>query len=124
MNSKVVMVARILLGLIFVIFGLNKLFGFLEMPPPEGGAGAFMGALIASGYFFPFLGIVEAICGVLLLINKYTRLATIVLLPITINIVIFHLALAPAGGAPGYLTLILNVVLVMAYKEDYEGLLK
>lgn len=124
MNPKVVMVARIVLGLIFTVFGLNKLFNFLPMPPPEGEAGAFMGALVASGYFFPFLGIVEAVCGILLLVNKYTRLAAIVFLPITINIVLFHLALAPAGGAPGYLTLILNVVLIVAYKEDYEGILK
>ena len=124
MNPKVVMVARIILGLIFAVFGLNKLIGFLDMPPPEGAAGAFMGALFATGYFFPFLGIVESVCGILLLIGKYTRLAAIVLMPVTINIVLFHVSLAPAAGAAGYLTFVLNVVLVMAYKEDLEGLLK
>jgi len=124
MNSKVILVARILLGLIFTVFGLNKLIGFMDPPPMDGPAGAFMGAMGATGYFFAFLGIVEAATGILLLIGKYTRLATIVLLPVTINIALFHLVLAPAGGVPGYLSLILNIVLVIAYKDDYEGLLK
>ena len=124
MNPKVMLVARILLGLMFTVFGLNKLIGFLDMPPPVGSAGAFMGAMFATGYFFPFLGIVEAVIGILLLIGKYLRLASIALLPVTINIALFHLALDPAGGIPGYLSLVLNIVLIMGYKDDLQGLLK
>ena len=123
MNPKVMLVSRILLGIMFTVFGLNKIYPFLGAPEMEGAAAAFMGGLAASGYFFPFLGIVEAVIGIMLLTGKYTRLAAIALLPITINIVIFHLALAPAG-IPGYLTFILNVVLIMGYKEDLQGLLK
>jgi len=124
MNPKVVMVARIILGLIFAIFGPNKLFRFIDMRPSEGEAAAFTGALAETGYFLIFLGIVEVVCGILLLLNKYTRLATIVLLPVTINIVLFHLALTPATGGLGYLTFVMNLVLVVAYKEDYKGMLK
>lgn len=124
MNPKVVMVARILLGLIFAIFGSNKLFRFIDMRPAEGPAGAFSAALGATGYFLILLGIVEASCGILLLINKYPRLATIALLPVTTNIVLFHLALSPGTGGAGYLTFVLNLILLVAYKEDYAGMLK
>ncbi len=124
MNPKVVMIARVILGLIFTFFGPNKLFRYLDMRPTEGAAAAFSTALADTGYFTIFLGIVEAVCGILLLTNKYTRLATIVLLPVTINIVLFHLALAPETGGLGYLTFVLNLFLVIAYKDDYKGILK
>ena len=124
MKPKIVIATRVILGLIFTVFGPNKLFRYLDMRPTEGAAAAFSTALAETGYFTIFLGIVEAVCGILLLTNKFTRLATIMLLPVTTNIVLFHLALTPDTGGLGYLTFVLNLVLVIAYKDDYKGILR
>src|ERR1700733_9388905 len=55
MSTKLSAVARVLLGLVFVVFGLNGFFGFLPVPAHPGAAGAFLGALGATGYMFPLL---------------------------------------------------------------------
>ena len=102
--------ARIALGAIFTIFGLNGFFGFLPMPPLEGAAGAFMGALAATGYMFPLIKGTEVLAGLLLLSGRATGLAGMLLAPITVNIVLFHAVLAPAGIA-----LPLVIVALMAY---------
>jgi len=86
--------ARLFLGLVFTIFGLNFFFHFLPPPAAPPRAAAFAGALFASGYLFPLLNITEVVAGVLLLSNRFVPLALAVLAPIVINIVAFHLFLA------------------------------
>jgi len=124
MNTKLILVARILLGLIFAVFGINKFVGFMPAPDFSGSASTFMQGLGASGYLFPLLGVIETISGIFLLTNKFPRLAVLMLLPVTTNILLFHLFMAPAGGAPGYLAFILNAFLIAAYKQDLECILK
>src|SRR5690606_31383794 len=87
--------ARILLGLIFVVFGLNGFFGFLPQPPLPETAVPFITGLAQSGYFFPFLKGVEVTAGALLLARAFVPLALTVLAPIIVNIALFHLLLAP-----------------------------
>ncbi len=89
--------ARLLLGAIFFVFGLNGFLHFLPMPAPTGNAAAFMGGMAATGYFFPLLKGTEVIAGVLLLSNRYVPLALTVLAPIVLNIVAFHAFVAPSG---------------------------
>ncbi|MBL4847338.1 MAG: DoxX family protein [Planctomycetes bacterium] len=88
--------ARLLLGLIFVVFGLNGFLNFIPIPPPTGAAAEFMGGLAAAGYFFPLLKGTEIVVGLALLSNRFVPLALVVLAPITINIVAFNI-LEPAG---------------------------
>ena len=98
--SKLPLVARVLLGLIFVVFGLNGFFNFIpmsSMPPMPEKAMAFMGGLMGSGYFMPFLAGTQTLCGALLVIGAFVPLALIVLAPIVINIILFHAFLAPSG---------------------------
>lgn len=91
--------ARLLLGLIFTVFGLNFFFHFLPMPPPTGRAAAFLAALAASGYLLQLVHATEVIAGVLLLANRRLPLALALLAPIVVNIVGFHLFLDPRGLA-------------------------
>ena len=122
--DKLVLVARILLGLMFFVFGLNGFFNF--MPPPElpEPAGAFMGAMAETGYFLSFLKLTETVCGFLLLTGFFVPLALTVLAPVVLNIVLFHLFLAPAGIAPGAVALILLLFLAWAYRDNYRGVLE
>jgi hypothetical protein len=106
---------RLALGAIFTLFGLNGFLGFLSMPPPSGLAAAYLGGLGASGYMFPLIKGAEVLTGVLLLSNRFVPLALTVLAPIVVNIVAFHLFLAPSGLALPLLTAALGIYL--AYTE-------
>lgn len=105
--------ARILLGLIFVIFGLNGFLHFIPLPPPESEAArAFMGGLAGSGYFFPFLKGTEVVFGALLLAGLFVPLSLAVLAPIVLNIVAYHRL---AAGGPPLDLLMLGLLALLAY---------
>ncbi len=112
MNSKLTMVLRILLGLILLIFGANKFLDFMpHMEMPEA-AGNLMGAMMASGYMLKLVGASEVVVGLLLLIKKWVPFALIVLAPISVNMILFHLFLAPAGIGPAAIVTIINGILI------------
>jgi putative oxidoreductase len=93
----VALIARILLGLVFLVFGLNGFLHFIPSGPmPTGAAGQFIGALIASHYFMVIAGL-QVLGGALLLVNRYVPLALVILGPVIVNIFFFHALMAPAG---------------------------
>ena len=93
----VTLIARILLGLMFIVFGLNGFLNFLNMGPmPTGLAGQFIGALVQSHYFW-VVAALQVIGGVLLLINRYVPLGLVLLGPVIVNILLYHIFLNPAG---------------------------
>jgi len=89
-------IARILLGLLFLTFGLNGFFHFIPMPPPSGLAGQFLGTLFVSHYLVAIF-LLQAIAGALLLINRYVSVALVLLGPVIVNILLFHCLMAPEG---------------------------
>jgi uncharacterized membrane protein YphA (DoxX/SURF4 family) len=88
-------VARVLLGLIFFVFGLNGFLHFMPNPPPTPAAGAFFGALIATGYMFALIFGTQVLGGALLLLNLAVPFALVILAPVIVNIIGFHLFLSP-----------------------------
>lgn len=98
MKSKLPLIARVLLGLIFFAAGLV---GLLNLAPPPQDLPerlmTFNNGLMASGYFFPFLKAVETLCGLLLVIGVFVPLALVILAPVTLNIFLVHAFLAPEG---------------------------
>ena len=122
--SKLPMIARLVLGVIFFVFGLNGFLNFLPMPPLNPNAGQFLGALAATGYMFPIIKFLEVVVGILFLSNKFVPLALILLAPITVNIVLFHGILDPAGLAVPIVVLVLHLFLANVYKESFKPLLK
>jgi putative oxidoreductase len=126
MSTKItVLIARIVLGLIFFVFGLNFFLHFIPQgPAPTGNAGAFVGGLFQSGYIFPFIKVIEVVCGALLLFGRFIPLVLIVLMPISINVLLFHTFLLP-GGAPitiSLLIIISQLYLAWAYRNYYKQL--
>ncbi|MFK5957539.1 MAG: DoxX family membrane protein [Lutibacter sp.] len=112
MNSKLTMALRLLLGLILVVFGANKFLDFMpHMEMPEA-AGNLMGAMMASGYMLKLVGATEVFVGLLLLIKKWVPLALVVLAPISVNMIFFHLFLAPAGIGPAAIVTLINIILI------------
>jgi putative oxidoreductase len=120
MNSKLTPFVRIFLAIILIVFGLNKFFRFIPMEaPPEG---SFMDALIKTGYMIPLIGISEIIPGILLLINKWKGLALVWLVPVSVNIVLFHLKFDISTIAPAALIAILNAALIYANWKRFRTL--
>ena len=122
MNSKLIMVLRILLALILLIFGSNKFFHFMPMPPMEGPPADFMGALGKTGYMFPLIALTEITSGALLLINKWKGLALIFVSIISVNIILFHIVLAPEGIALAAVVAVLDIVLIVANWKKFKTL--
>jgi len=103
-------VSRFLLGLIFLVFGLNGFLHFIPMPPPSGVAGQFLGAMFVSKYLLVVSGL-QVISGALLLINRYVPLGLTILGPIIVNILLFHGLMNPAGiGLAIFVTIFWGVV--------------
>lgn len=115
--------ARVLLGLTFVVFGLNGFFQFLPQPPMPDSAGAFVGALVASGYFFPMLKSLEVAAGLALLSGRFVPLALTVLAPVVVNIALFHIFLAPAAPMVVFL-LATEIYLAWAYRGSFRAVLE
>lgn len=105
--------ARLGLGLVFFVFGLNGFLHFLPQPPAPERAGAFIGALLGAGYLFPVLKAVEVVAGALLLAGVAVPFALTLLAPIIVNIIGFHVALAP--GNWGVLGFVLAAELYLAW---------
>lgn len=122
MKSAVV-VARILLGLIFVVFGLNYWLKLIPMPPPSGQAGAFMGALFLSGYL-AVVKVIEVAGGLLLLTGRRTALALLLLGPVVVNIVLFDLFLTRAFNPLGALAAVLAVFLLWSERGRFAALVR
>ena len=121
--SKVALGARLLSGLIFVVLGLDGLLHFLPMPEPEPAAGAFVGAMMATGYLWPLLKIVEITAGAFLLTGKFVPLAIVMLAPVAIPILGFNTLVAPSGLVMGLVVIVLWLLLLVAYWPHFACLL-
>ena len=118
------MIARILLGLMMLVFGLNKFLHFIPMPPHPGAAGEFMGALAKSGYIFPIVALIEIGTGILLLTKKFIPLALVLLFPVMLNAFLFHAFLDLPGIGAAAFAIILNGFLMFSEKQSYAAILK
>jgi putative oxidoreductase len=117
-------IARILLGLIFVFFGSNGLLHFLPMPPlPQGVTGEYLHAFFASGYVYVISGF-QVAGGLLLLIGRFVPLGLTILAAIIVNIWAFHLLMAPEGLPPAVVVTILELFLVWSYRDRFAGILR
>ena len=116
-------VARLFLGLVFTVFGLNFFLHFLPMPAAPPRAAAFAGALFASGYLFPLLKATEVVAGLLLLGGFFVPLVLAVLAPIVINIVGFHLFLEPSGLPIPLALLAAELYLAWSYRSAFAPML-
>lgn len=108
----------------FVLFGVNGFLQFLPAPPAPPAAMSFAGALVATGYMFPLIKGTEVLAGLLLLGNRFVPLALTLLAPLLVNIVAFHLFLAPAGLAIPIVLLATELYLAWRYRAAFAPMLQ
>jgi putative oxidoreductase len=115
-------IARILLGLVFLVFGLDKFFPFIPQGPmPTGVAGQFMGALFSSHYIWA-VGAFEAAGGLLLLINRYVPLGLCLLAPVIVNILLVGALLTHSALPSGIVVAILWLLVYLRVRPAFLGL--
>ena len=116
---------RSLMGLAFLVFGLNGFLHFIPQPKDAMSAGAldFFNALVKTGYMIPLIFSTQTLAGALLLLNLFVPLALALIAPVVVNIVAFHLQLAPSGIPVAAVVLILELYLAWAYRKAFAPML-
>jgi putative oxidoreductase len=114
---------RSLLGLIFVIFGSNKFLHFLPLPPMQGAAAQFMGAMFETHYLYA-VAACEVVGGLLLLSGRYAPLGLTLVGPVVVNILCFHIFMAPSGLPVASVVSALALFLLWRYRQNFAGLVQ
>ena len=118
-----VTIVRILMGIMFLFASIVVLFKLAPQPELKGSVKLFMQGMEASVYLLPFIKITELLCGLAFLIGRFVPLATVVIFPITLNILLYHAFLAPEGLPVAIAILLANLFLAYAYRKNYASML-
>jgi uncharacterized membrane protein YphA (DoxX/SURF4 family) len=118
----VALIARILLGLVFVVFGLNGFLQFMPMGPmPSGPGGQFLTAMFQSHFVLAVCAF-QVVGGLLLLIGRYVPLGLVILGPVLVNILLFHIFMVHMGLVMALIVTILWFIVFYRYRESFAGL--
>ena len=116
-------IARSVLGLIFVVFGLNAFLHFIPAPPPHGLAGDFVEALFVSHYFY-VVAVLQIAGGALCLLGRFVPLGLTLLGPVIVNILCYHIFLDYTGWQVASVVAALALFLLWCHRANFAGLLK
>ncbi|MEM7435404.1 MAG: DoxX family membrane protein [Myxococcota bacterium] len=116
--------ARVVLGLIFVVFGLNGFFHFIEPPESNEAMTTFMTALFGTGYFMNLVKGVEVVSGLMILFGRWLPLGLILLAPVSVHILAAHIYLDQAGLPMAIVIIVLQLFLAFAYRDSFSGILE
>ena len=119
-----VVVVRTLMGLLFLFASITYLFKLITPPPPTGAMKVFSDGLDASVYLMPTVKIVELLCGVAFVLGRFVPLATVLISPIIVNIVLFHSFLAPEGLPLAAFLVIANAFVAYRHRDAFKPLLR
>jgi uncharacterized membrane protein YphA (DoxX/SURF4 family) len=123
-NDYLTLIARLLLGLVFLVFGLNGFLHFIPQPKEmPAGAADFFGALMRTGYMVPLIFTAQTLGGALLLLNCFVPLALALLAPVVVNIILFHIFLAPSGIPVACVVVALELYLAWSYRKCFAPML-
>jgi len=118
-----VLVVRILMGLMFAFASIVVLFKLVPQPELTGNVKIFMDGMAASVYLMPTVKVIELICAIAFLSGRFVPLATVVIFPINVNILLYHVFLGPEGLPTAILLMLGNLFLAWYYREKYTAML-
>ena len=116
-----ILACRVILGLVFFVFGLNNILHFMNAPLPPGDGGIWLGLMMSHKYV-TFVALLQIIGGLLLLVGRFVPLGLTILAPILVNILCFHLFFGVPGIAVGIVCMVLELFLIFAYRLSFRGL--
>ena len=118
-----IIIVRLLMGLMFLFASIVVLFKLVNPPPPTGNAKLFMDGIMATGYFMTLLKMTELVCGIAFVAGRFVPLATVVIFPITLNMLLYHAFVAPEGLPVAIPLMLGNLFLAYACRKNYKTLL-
>jgi uncharacterized membrane protein YphA (DoxX/SURF4 family) len=119
----ITVIIRILFGTLLVFASISYFFKLFPVPVLEGQMKIFTDGIDASGYLMPLVKGIELICGILLIFDRFVTLATIIILPIVVNVLAVHIFLAPEGLPVAMFMAVANLLLVLRNRDRYKELL-
>jgi putative oxidoreductase len=114
-------IARYLLGAGFLFFGSNLLFNFLKGKLPDGPAATFVGLLVSNHYTY-VIGTLMMVSGILFLVNRFVALGLVLLGPILVNILMFHILILPDGFQAGVFFTLLWLLVFWQHRAAFAGI--
>ena len=114
-------ICRYLLGVLFLVFGLNGFLHFIPQPPPPPGLALDYFMVLLKSHYLVLPFVLQIVGGVLLLADRYVPLALVLLGPVIVNILMFHALMAPAGLPPGVVAAVLWLVVFMRHRAAFAG---
>jgi uncharacterized membrane protein YphA (DoxX/SURF4 family) len=119
-----VVVVRTLMGLLFLFASITYLFGLITPPPLTGAMRVFIEGLDAAVYLLPVVKIVELLCGVAFVLGRFVPLATVLISPVIVNIVLVHSFLAPEGLPVAAFLVFANAFVAYRHRDVFKPLLR
>jgi putative oxidoreductase len=113
-------VARYLLGIMFFVFGLNGFLHFIPQPPPTGLALQYF-SVMSGSHIMSVVFLIQLIGGILLLAGRFVPIALVLLGPVIVNILLFHITMEPGGIAPGLVALILWLIVFYSVRSAFAS---
>jgi hypothetical protein len=121
--KKATVIFRVLLGFLYMVFGLDYFLHFIPYQPLHTGAAeALKSGLIGTGYIYPMMKTIQVLAGISLLIDRYAPFSAVVVFPISLNVLLFHTILVPSGWLMGVFLMVPNLFLGYAYRKYYAGM--
>lgn len=114
-------IARYLLGVMFTVFGLNGFLQFMPAPPQTGLAAQFLDVMVASGYMVPVF-VLQITSGLLFLANRYVPIALTLIGPVIVNILIYHVLIAPASIGPAVVAALCWALVFYRVRSAFAGI--
>ena len=124
MKKNIFLGTQIIVGFLLIMFGLNKFLQFLPMVPMAPQMGEFMTSLYKTGYIFPISGVIQTVAGLAFILNKFTSLMAVLVMPIMINALLSHLFLDPSGSAAAAIIVLALIIIMVKQKDAYVKIFK
>ena len=121
--KKATWIFRVVLGFLYLVFGLDYFLHFIPYQPLHtGAAAALKSGLMGTGYIYPMMKTIQVLGGISLMIDRYAPFSAVVLFPISLNVLLFHIILVPSGWLMGVFLMVPNLFLGYAYRKYYAGM--
>lgn len=117
-------IVRVLMGLMFAFASIVVLFNLVPQPELTGDIKTFMDGLAVTGYMMTTVKIIELVCAIAFLSGMFVPLANVVIFPINVNILLYHVFLAPEGLVISILLMLANLFLAYYYRDKYKYILR